>query len=176
MRLARLTKPQVQLTNEILREIRGDMSQVEMAALYGTTVATIYTWENGRRQPSVSSLAKFAAMADAGLYCELLDSLRLLPTNRVVLSLDEFLRLAGHDPDEVAAMARETAEHAYEDAAAAEEKADDESALVTAKLVQGQWVRICSGCAKEMRDECSDEYPMEAPVWCLDCYGNQLGG
>lgn len=102
-------------TQEILRQIRGDMSQVEMAAMYGTTVATIYTWENGRRLPSVQSLAKFARLADGGLYRELLDSLSLVSTH-VILTRDEFLRLTGHDPDEVAKMTQATVEQAYNDA------------------------------------------------------------
>jgi len=66
-------------TKDILRQIRGEMSHVEMAAKYKITVATIYSWESGKRLPDRPSLAKLAAQADTDLYLGLLGALELLP-------------------------------------------------------------------------------------------------
>lgn len=68
-------------TKQILREMRGDLSHVEWAALLKVTVATVYAWESGRRTVGVVNLAKLA-VARPGMQGELLASLGMLPAER----------------------------------------------------------------------------------------------
>ena len=68
-------------TREILRQMRGDLSHVEWAALLSVTVATVYAWESGRRTVGVINLAKLA-LARPEMQGELLASLGMLPVER----------------------------------------------------------------------------------------------
>ena len=64
----------------IMTQIRGGLSQAEMAEKYGTTEATICASETGRYIPSRNLLAKLARYASPDLYMQLLESLNLLPS------------------------------------------------------------------------------------------------
>lgn len=48
---------------ELLRKYRGDRTQAEMAAMYGTTQQTWHRWEQGENRPPLSIMEKIAESA-----------------------------------------------------------------------------------------------------------------